>query len=194
MKASDAATSADQSLVCWWTYLRRRGWFGSSYIGRFSSARSVTSTSKPPCSRARSVIHSATDGPIRPGRVEPMMTRKTGLATRSLQKRRGWGKLYLTSQPNWGRWCSQSSRSVEGENRLDRSAQQGIGDRRVDLGEGIVPHQPVDREPALPVQLEEPGDEHRRVDVAPHRTPQRPALQQQRTRRQRDRGPAAGND
>jgi hypothetical protein len=81
MNASDASTIALQSLVCWWTYWCSRGWFGSSNIGRFSSARSVTTTSKSPLARARSMIQSATADPTRPGRVLPMMICRTDWAT-----------------------------------------------------------------------------------------------------------------
>jgi hypothetical protein len=52
---------------------------------------------------------------------------------------------------------SEWDASVKGEHRLDRSARQGVGDRGVDLGERIVLDQPVDREAALPVQLEQAG-------------------------------------
>src|SRR5260370_428519 len=53
MNASEPSTRALQSLVCWWTYWRSRGWFGSSRIGRVDPARALPRTAKPPCSPGR---------------------------------------------------------------------------------------------------------------------------------------------
>ena len=49
--------------------------------------------------------------------------------------------------------------------------------------ERVVLHQPVDREPAAGVQVEQPRDEDGRVDVAAHRAAQLAALEQQVARR-----------
>src|ERR1700761_809261 len=68
-----------QSLVCCLVYCPSRGWFGSSSSGSPISARSATSTSKPPWARARSTNHSAMGWPARPGRVEPTMTVSVGM-------------------------------------------------------------------------------------------------------------------
>ena len=58
--------------------LPERGWVGSSWNGRFSSARSATSTSKPPCARACSVNQSPMARPTRPGRVLAMTIKQAG--------------------------------------------------------------------------------------------------------------------
>jgi hypothetical protein len=60
-------------------------------------------------------------------------------------------------------------RLSEGKDRLDGGSRQGVRDRRVDLRERVVLHQPVDGEAAARVQVEQPRDEDGRVDVAAHR-------------------------
>ena len=60
--------------------------------------------------------------------------------------------------------------SGDAEDRFDRGARLGVGGRLVDLVEVVEGDQPVEREPALHVKVEQLGDEHV-GDAVPSTTP-----------------------
>src|SRR4051794_33401488 len=174
--ASARSTRALHCHVCSCVYWRSRGWLGSSMSGRLSSARSATSTSKPPCASARSVNQRPTGRPARPWRVLAMMIWRVGIYRPGYPRGR--------SAPHLARGLHDEAQLrdlllVRQRVALDRRGEPALG-RQTELVDVHVPGRLLDAALELVLGLEVPalggdqaeddelalGDEAQRLEAA----------------------------